>query len=52
MGPLARWLLDEACRQLAQWRRDGLAIPAVSVNLSASNFHSLELPALVRKLPQ
>src|SRR5690606_29598021 len=47
MGPLARWLLDEACRQLAQWRRDGLAIPAVSVNLSASNFHSLELPALV-----
>ena len=47
MGALGRWALDQTCRQLAQWRREGLDVPAVAVNLSASNFHSLELPALV-----
>lgn len=45
-GPLA---LDQACRQLAQWRRDGRAVPAVSVNLSTSNFHNLELPVMVEQ---
>src|SRR5690606_780746 len=47
MGALGRWALDQACGQLAQWRREGLAVPAVAVNLSASNFHNLELPSIV-----
>mgnify|MGYP001156521775 FL=1 len=49
MGAMGRWTLDQACRQLAQWRRDGLAVPAVSVNLSTSNFHNLELPVMVEQ---
>jgi diguanylate cyclase len=32
--PIGRWVLDEACKQAAQWRVEGLAIP-VSVNVSA-----------------
>lgn len=47
MGALGRWALDQACRQLAQWRHDGLVVPNVAVNLSASNFHNLELPTIV-----
>lgn len=47
IGALSRWALDQACGQLARWRREGLAVPAVAVNLSASNFHNLELPAVV-----
>jgi FOG: EAL domain len=47
MGAMGRWALDQACRQLVQWRREGLEVPAVAVNLSASNFHSLQLPAIV-----
>ncbi|ADV27941.1 diguanylate cyclase/phosphodiesterase with PAS/PAC and GAF sensor(s) [Pseudoxanthomonas suwonensis 11-1] len=47
MGALGRWALDESCRQLAQWRREGLVVPNMAVNLSASNFHNLELPAIV-----
>ncbi len=47
MATLSRWALDQACRQLAQWRREGLAIPSVAVNLSASSFHNLQLPAIV-----
>src|SRR5690606_40396163 len=34
IGPLSRWVLEQACGQLAQWRREGLAVPAVAVNLS------------------
>ncbi|MFY3385872.1 sensor domain-containing protein [Paracidovorax sp. MALMAid1276] len=41
--PLTRWLLDEACRQLADWRRRGHDVPCVSVNLSGRSFHVPEL---------
>ncbi|MFT4191045.1 MAG: GGDEF and EAL domain-containing protein [Comamonas sp.] len=44
---LGRWAVREACRQLAEWRAKGLAIPAVSVNLSPTNFHNLDLPGMI-----
>lgn len=47
MQILGRWALKEACRQLGQWRARGLAVPSVAVNLSPSNFHSLDLPDLL-----
>lgn len=47
IAELGHWALREACRQLAEWRRKGLEVPSVSVNLSPSNFHNLELPAMV-----
>lgn len=46
---LGRWVLHEACRQLADWRRRGLAIPSISVNLSPSNFHDADLPATIAR---
>jgi diguanylate cyclase (GGDEF)-like protein/PAS domain S-box-containing protein len=47
ISSLSQWVLNEACRQLAHWRQNGLAIPSVSVNLSPTDFHNLNL-----KLPQ
>jgi diguanylate cyclase (GGDEF)-like protein/PAS domain S-box-containing protein len=41
------WSLREACRQLAAWRRAGLAVPCVSVNLSPLNFQNANLAAMV-----
>lgn len=32
------WILGEACRQIAAWQTAGLAVPRVSVNLSARQF--------------
>ncbi|HTC71956.1 MAG TPA: GGDEF domain-containing phosphodiesterase [Solirubrobacteraceae bacterium] len=32
--PIGRWVLDEACRQAAVWRADGLSL-GISVNVSA-----------------
>ncbi len=41
--PLTDWVLGEAIRQCAAWRRGGLAL-TVSVNLSVWNLHDLALP--------
>jgi len=41
------WSVREACRQLAAWRRAGLDVPCVSVNLSPINFQNRGLAAVV-----
>lgn len=47
IGELGMWTLRESCRQLADWRRRGVGIPNVSVNLSPTNFHDHDLPRLI-----
>lgn len=47
VADLGHWALREACRQLAAWRAQGLAVPAVSVNLSPTSFHNLDLPRMI-----
>ncbi|MBP0598808.1 EAL domain-containing protein [Herbaspirillum sp. LeCh32-8] len=52
IGELGKWALEEACFQLSDWRRRGIRVPSISVNLSATNFHDLELPQFVTGLLQ
>lgn len=52
IADIGRWALGEACRQLAQWRAQGLRVPSVSVNLSPSSFHDLDLPDMVAQTLQ
>ncbi|MFY1030340.1 EAL domain-containing protein [Pseudomonas asiatica] len=47
IGDLGVWAVKEACRQLASWRCKGLRVPAISVNLSPSNFHNLDLANMI-----
>jgi diguanylate cyclase (GGDEF)-like protein len=47
IGRLGAWVLNEACRQAAQWRARVVAPFGISVNLSAEQFQSRELPAKV-----
>lgn len=35
---VGRWVLDEACRQVCQWEKDGLPPIDIAVNLSAQQF--------------
>ncbi len=44
---LGAWVLREACRQAAAWRRAGLPIHVMAVNLSAVQFHDPRLTDLV-----
>ena len=41
---LGAWVIDEACRQLADWRSQGLLGLGMTVNISARQFHSPTLP--------
>jgi EAL domain-containing protein (putative c-di-GMP-specific phosphodiesterase class I) len=38
--PIGRWVMHAACRQMREWRRAGLAVPSVAVNVSARQFAS------------
>ncbi|WP_223855302.1 putative bifunctional diguanylate cyclase/phosphodiesterase, partial [Ralstonia solanacearum] len=46
--PLGAWVLDEACRQMAQWRREGRTSWSIAVNLSAVQFAHATLLDTVR----
>jgi EAL domain-containing protein (putative c-di-GMP-specific phosphodiesterase class I) len=34
--PLGHWVLDQACRQMRDWRNAGLELPVMAINLSRS----------------
>ena len=52
--PIGRWVLEEACRQLAQWRASHPALPhfSVSVNLSRKQFGDSELTSHLERVLQ
>ena len=50
IAALGHWALRTACRQLAAWRRAGLDVPTVSVNLSPTCFHEPRLAERVGAL--
>ncbi|MDI4658083.1 EAL domain-containing protein [Xanthobacter autotrophicus] len=42
-----QWAVEEACRQLAVWRAEGVPVPHVSVNLSPLSFRSTEIVGII-----
>lgn len=47
---IGSWVLQEACRQVADWRAQGLGIVRVAVNVSYRQFVGDDLSDLVRRL--
>ena len=43
IGAIGEWVLDEACRQLAQWRAEGIDGIRMAVNLSSRQLRSSHL---------
>jgi diguanylate cyclase (GGDEF)-like protein len=46
--PLGYWIIGAACRQLADWRRRGLPLYPVAINVSARQLRDERLPLIVR----
>lgn len=46
---MGEWILDDACRQMQKWRKDGSTIPRVAVNLSALQIQRSDIATLVRR---
>jgi diguanylate cyclase (GGDEF)-like protein/PAS domain S-box-containing protein len=47
---LGQWVLQRACRQLADWRARGVAVPRIAVNVSPISFRNPALPDTVASL--
>jgi diguanylate cyclase (GGDEF)-like protein/PAS domain S-box-containing protein len=45
---LGEWVFDEACRQLASWKSEGINSVRMTINLSAKQLHSDTLTDLVK----
>ncbi len=50
MPKLNQWVLTEACRQMAQWRDSGLAVPRMSVNIFPVAFRDRAIIDLIQSL--
>ncbi|HET8774860.1 MAG TPA: bifunctional diguanylate cyclase/phosphodiesterase [Thermoanaerobaculia bacterium] len=47
---LGEWVIGETCRQIAAWRRQGLRVPRVAVNIGARHFQQPRLVDTIRDL--
>jgi diguanylate cyclase (GGDEF)-like protein len=45
--PLGEWTLREACRDLGRWRREGISLARVSVNLFAAQLQRQDLAGIL-----
>lgn len=50
--PMTEWAIDEVCAQIAAWRQAGVAVPVVSINISARNVQRGELVAVLKRAMQ
>jgi len=48
--PIGEWVLNNACLQLAEWRREGRLPIGLSVNLSTTQFQNRELSSMVKRI--
>lgn len=47
---IGEWVLERACRQVAEWRASGFDVPRVAVNVAAQQFASPNFVATVRRV--
>lgn len=47
---LGEWVLGETCRQIDEWRRAGLSVPRIAVNIGARHFQHPHLAGTIRTL--
>ncbi|HEX6099702.1 MAG TPA: bifunctional diguanylate cyclase/phosphodiesterase [Thermoanaerobaculia bacterium] len=47
---VGEWVIGETCRQIAAWRRHGLDVPRVAVNIGARHFQQPRLVDTIRGL--
>jgi diguanylate cyclase (GGDEF)-like protein len=47
---LGEWVIGETLRQIAAWRREGLTVPRIAVNIGARHFQQPRLVSTIRDL--
>jgi diguanylate cyclase (GGDEF)-like protein/PAS domain S-box-containing protein len=47
--PVGYWVLREVCRQCEEWKRQGLAVPRIAINVSPLQFMRVDFSVQVRE---
>jgi diguanylate cyclase (GGDEF)-like protein len=47
---LGAWVIETACAQLAAWRKQGIAPPRLSINVSVNQLRQADFPTQVRRV--
>jgi diguanylate cyclase (GGDEF)-like protein/PAS domain S-box-containing protein len=47
INALSDWTIGEACRQLAAWQREGIAVPHIAINVSVLDFKHRDLASVL-----
>lgn len=47
---LGEWVIGETCRQIVEWRKAGLRVPRIAVNIGARHFQQPRLVDAIRRL--
>ncbi|HKR99366.1 MAG TPA: bifunctional diguanylate cyclase/phosphodiesterase [Candidatus Dormibacteraeota bacterium] len=47
---VGEWVIAETCRQIVEWRRQGLTVPRIAINIGARHFQQPRLVDTIRKL--
>ncbi|MCW8857964.1 MAG: EAL domain-containing protein [Kangiella sp.] len=50
IGDIGLWVLQEACRQMIEWGKDGVEVGSLSVNISVHQIESGQLPQQVKEV--
>jgi diguanylate cyclase (GGDEF)-like protein/PAS domain S-box-containing protein len=50
--PVGNWVLREVCRQSEEWRREGLEVPRIAINVSPLQFMRVDFARQVRQAVQ
>ena len=45
---LTKYVAKTACKQISEWRKQGLAVPPISINITGREFCDLRLPHIIR----
>ena len=46
---VGEWVIGETCRQIAEWRREGLDVPRIAINIGARHFQQPRLVDAIRE---
>lgn len=48
--PLGEWVIKNACQQFSQWRKEGLSVDGISINVSARQFKEQNLVSIFENI--
>ncbi|MDP1601684.1 MAG: EAL domain-containing protein [Legionella sp.] len=50
--PIGEWVIEEACKQIVEWHKQGLPLIKVAVNIATKQLRQVNFPVIIQKIIQ